>query len=168
MSEFYYAGGRKVELDRATDYVAVVEQTAREAGLDARVQKSSEEGSRRGGGVVLVERSALDEKTLATLRDVGALQPVYRKDRAVMVPLPEVRVEFDTPAQHQAVLDTLTHRDTPPHKIVQETDYAMVVQPTSGSGDDAVTLANEIYERAHPAAASARFVQFVPKRETGS
>lgn len=163
MGESYYAGGQKVELDRDEVYVAVVEDAARRAGLDAQVETASKDSPRRGGGVILAERSALDDKTIASLRDAGALQPVYRNKQAVMVALPEVRVEFDTAEQHSAVMDVLTDRDALPNTISHSTDYGMVVQPVSGKGDDALKIANEIHERGHPAAASVRFIQFVPK-----
>jgi hypothetical protein len=166
MSESYYAGGRKVEIDRDHSYVAVVSDVAKEAGLDAQVEVATKGSQRGGGGVLLVERDALDDKMLTSLRDVGALQPVYRNDQAVMVALPEVRVEFDTAEQRQAVIDVLADPRALPHKIVESTDDGLVVAPTSGKGEDALKLANDIQERGHPAAASVRFVQFVPKRET--
>jgi hypothetical protein len=165
MSESYYAGGHKVEINRDEDYVAVVSDVAKKAGLEAQVESASKDSQRGGGGVLLVERSALDDKMLASLREVGALQPVYRSDQAVMVALPEVRVEFDTAGQRQAVMDVLADPDALPHEIVQSTDEGLVVQPTSGKGEDALNLANDIQERGHPAAASVRFVQFVPKRD---
>ena len=165
MSESYYAGGRKVELDRDENYVAVVQQAAQEAGLDAQVETASKDSQRGGAGVLLVERSALDDKMLTSLRDAGALQPVYRKDQAVMVALPEVRVEFDTAEQRQSVMDVLADKSALPHTILQSTDYSMVVAPASGRGEDALKLANDIQERGHPAAASVHFVQFVPKRD---
>jgi hypothetical protein len=168
MSESYYAGGRKVELDRDENYIAVVQEAAHRAGLDAQVETASKDSPRRGGGVVLAERSALDEKTIARLRDAGALQPVYRNNQAVMVALPEVRVEFDTAEQRDSVMHVLADRDALPHKISQSTDYGMIVQPVSGRGDDALKIANEIQERGHPAAASVRFIQFVPKPKVRS
>lgn len=168
MSEFYYAGGRKVELDRDEEYVAIVQEAAHRAGLDTQVETASKASPRRGGGVVLAERSALDEKTLASLRDAGALQPVYRNNQAVMVALPEVRVEFDTAEQRHAVMDVLADRHALPHEISESTDYSLIVQPASGKGDDALKIANEIQQRGHPAAASVRFIQFVPKRKVRS
>lgn len=163
MSESYYAGGRKVELERADDYVAVVQDAARKAGLDGRVRTAIADNARQGGGVVLAQRSALDERTIASLADAGALQPVYRTDKGVMVALPEIRVEFDTLEQRESVMNVLSDRDMLPHTISETSDYGIVVAPKSGKGDDALKIANEIQERGHPAAASVRFVQFVPK-----
>src|SRR5262245_18748767 len=104
MGECYYAGGRKVELDRDDEYVAVVQEAAQQAGLAAQFETATKDMPRKGGGVVLAQRFALDEKTVASLRDAGALQPVYRSNDAVMVALPEVRIEFDTAEQCNAVM----------------------------------------------------------------
>ena len=163
MSESYYAGGRKVELDRDEEYVAVDQNAAEKAGLAAQVEKASKDSPRAGGGVALVPRSALDKKTIASLRDAGALHPVYRHNQAVMVALPEVRVEFDTAEQRRAVMDVLAESDALPPSVSESTDAGLTVRPESGSGVDALKIANEIHERGEDAEASVRFIQFVPK-----
>ncbi len=163
MSESYYVGGRKVELDRSVDYVAVDQTAAQKAGLQAQVDAACDGSPRQGGGVVLVPRTALDEKTIANLSDAGALQPVYRRKNAVMVALPEVRVEFDTAEQRRAVMDVLAESEALPHNVSQDTEDFLTVRPQSGSGVDALKLANDIHERGNDADASVRFIQFVPK-----
>jgi hypothetical protein len=162
MGAYYYAAGRKVELEDDDEHVAVDQKVAQEAGLGRQVAASAE-ASRQSGGVVLAERSALGEDTLARLRQAGALQPVYRRNRAVIVALPEVRVEFDNSDQRRAVMDMLAESPSLQHTITENNDERLVIRPASGSGDDALQMANEIYERAHPAAASVRLIQFVPK-----
>jgi hypothetical protein len=162
MGAYYYAGGRKVELESDDEHVGVDQKVAEKAGLDTQVRTASGAGPRYSGGVVLAQRSALGADTLASLRDAGALQPVYKRERAVIVALPEVRIEFDNPDQRRAVMNVLAESRSQ-HTIAEDTDDWIVVHPASGSGDDALKLANDIYERAHPAAASVRFVQFVPK-----
>jgi hypothetical protein len=167
MGESYYAGDRKVELDRAEDYVAVDQEAAHSAGLDAEAETASRDAERRGGGVVIVPRVALDAQTIATLADAGALQPVYRYDDAVMVALPEVRVAVDSPDQRQAVMDVLSEADALPTNISDNDGGRLTVRPASGSGVDALKIANEIHERALDANASVRFIQFVPKPMVG-
>ena len=159
MPAYYYAGGRKIALENDDEHVAVDQQAAEKAGLTSSLPTQSPQ---RSGGVVLASRSALDPDILARLRSAGALHPVYKRDRAVVVALPEVRVEFDNEAQRSAVMAFLKGEPAE-HTIAEHTDYGVVVRPTSGSGDDALRMANDIYERAHPASASVRFVQFVPK-----
>jgi hypothetical protein len=167
VSDSYYVGDQKVELNRAHDYVAVDEKAAYGAGLDAEVATASKEAERHGGGVVVVPRVALDEQTLASLSGAGALQPVYRHDDAVIVALPEVRVEFDSAEQRRAVLNVLTESAALPNDVCQSADDYLTVRPASGSGVDAIKIANEIHERGHVGDASVRFIQFVPRRTGG-
>jgi hypothetical protein len=162
MGAYYYASGRRVEIAPDDEHVAVDMNAAAKTGLDKEVA-SSVGTANRIGGVILAERSALDDKTFARLREAGALQPVYRRDRVLIVALPEVRIELDNPGQHRAVIDALNKGPIPRHTITDDTEERIVVKPASGNGDDALRIANEISERAHPAAASVRFIQFVPK-----
>lgn len=158
MRPYYYAGGQKVELEPDDEHVALDRTAAAKTGA-AEPANSTRSAA---GGVVVVERTAIDDDTMAKLRKEGAVQTVYRRNRALVVPLPEVRIEFDRPDERRAVLDLLSKIGTP-HTIAENTDDRLVVAPASGRGDDALRLANEVYERAHPAAASPRFVQIVPK-----
>ena len=165
MGAYYYAGGRKIELEPDDEHVAVDQKIASEAGLGAEVERAASGAPRLPGGVVLASRAALGEVRLNQFRRAGALRPVYRRDQAVVVALPEVRVEFDDPSQRGAVMDVLangSHDAT----IDEDREDGMVLRPRSGSGDDALKIANDIYERVRPAAASVRFVQFVPKPST--
>src|SRR5262249_20525373 len=143
---YYYAGGRKIALENDDEHVAVDQQAAEKAGLTSSLPTQSPQSS---SGVVLTRRSALDPDTLARLRSAGALHPVYKRDRAVVVALPEVRVEFDNEAQRSAVMTFLKKGEPAEHTIAEQTDDRVVVRPASGSGDDALRIANDIYERAH-------------------
>lgn len=163
MGAYYYAAGRKVQLEDDDDHVAIDQKAAERAGLRAELESATQEGARPASGVVVVDRASMGKGAIASLRDAGALRPVYRHDRAMVVPLPEVRVEFDTPQQRRSVMELLKGSQLPPHDVAESSEDRLVVRPTSGDGDDALTLANTIYERARPAASSVRFVQFVPK-----
>ena len=163
MKRYYYAGGKRVTIEEDKSQVAVDVSRAGAAGLEKVIAGLS--GPRLPGGVVLTERSAFDKEGLERLRKAGALRPVFLHDRAVMVGMPEIRVEFDDEKQRQAVLDSI---DKAPHpvEISEQSDDRLLLRPTSGSGDDALDVANYVYEHAHPAAASIRFVQFVPRPDT--
>jgi hypothetical protein len=163
MGAYYYASGQRVELETDDEHVAVDRNAARRAGLEQQVATVPAVAG-QSGAVVVTPRSALSAEALATLRKAGAVQPVYRRGRGTLVPLPEVRVEFDNPGQRQAVQKFLAaDRTMPRHSVVDDSDDRLVIRPASGRGDDALTIANEIYEHAHPAASSVRFLQFVPK-----
>jgi len=160
MKNYYYAGGRKIELEADDEHVAVDRAVAEAAGLT---------GSAIGGGlpdlrsgVVLSEKSSLSDKVLNALHGAGALRPVFRHDQAVLVALPEVRVEYDDLTQRNAV-KKLVASDFHDAAITEETEDRLILKPRSGDARDALKMANEIFEHAHPAASSVRFVQFIPK-----
>ena len=160
MKNYYYAGGTKIELVADDEHVAVDRAVAEAAGLT---------GSAIGGGlpdlrsgVVLSQKSSLGDKVLDALHGAGALRPVFRLDQAVLVALPEVRVEYDDLTQRNAVKKLLAS-DFHDAAISEETDDRLTLKPRSGDARDALKMANKIFEHAHPAASSVRFVQFIPK-----
>jgi hypothetical protein len=158
MDAYYYASGKKIELDHDPDYIAVDERAATQAGVDIPASATAHAAN----GIIVATRSAVPEETLDRLRNAGALQRVFKRDRALIIPLPEVRIEVDNPRQRAAVLkalDEVGERQT----IADEGGERIVVKPASGDGADALKIANHVYEQAKPAAASVRFMQFVPK-----
>ena len=164
MSTYYYAGGQKVDLEPDEEHVAVDQAAAKEAGLDA-FSANLDSAVRVGAGVLVTPRSSLSADIIQRLQEAGALQPVYRRDKAIVVAMPEVRVEFDTPDQRRKVMKLLSPNASDV-SVTEDTAERLVLRPVSGHGEDALNLANRIQERAKPAAASVRFVQFVPKPRT--
>lgn len=158
MGAYYYASGERVELDQDLDHVAVDERAASKAGVEIPASATAQ----AAGGVVVTARAAMADAALDTLRKAGALQPVYKRARALVIALPEVRIEVDNPRQRAAVMKVLAEMGES-HTIADESSERIVVKPSSGQGADALKIANHVYERAKPAAASVRFVQFVPK-----
>jgi hypothetical protein len=162
MGAYYYASGQRVELETDDEHVGIDRNAARRAGLEEQITTAPSIAG-QSGPVAVAPRAALSQEALASLRAAGALQPVYRRNRAIMVALPEVRVEFDRPEQRKGVLKFLADHKVPPHSITDQSDDRLVIKPASGRGEDALTIANAIYEGAHPASSSVRFLQFVPK-----
>ncbi len=160
MTRYYYAGGRRIELEPDDRYVAVDERAAGAAGVS--VEAGSAPVRRLPGGVTVSPRASLSEARLERLSKAGALRPVYRRDRSVLVALPEIRVEYDNARQRAAVKAAIPHAPCEA-EVSDESAEGLVLRPASGRSDDALALANYIYEQAHPASASVRFVQFVPK-----
>ena len=160
MKNYYYAGGRKIELKADDEHVAVDRAVAEAAGLTGSEVSGGVPDLR--SGVVLSEKSSLGDKVLDALHGAGALRPVFRHDQAVLVALPEVRVEYDNLTQRNAVKKLLASnfRDA---AISEETEDRLILKPRSGDARDALKMANKIFELAHPAASSVRFVQFIPK-----
>lgn len=162
MGRYYYAGGKKVAIEADETHVAVDQDRADAAGLRPLIERASAGAPRLPGGVVVTSRSNLEEKGLAKLREAGAVRPVFRHDRAMMVALPEIRVEFDDAKQREAVMASITDA---PHavEITEKGQDRLVLKLLSGSGEDALEVANFLFEHAHPASSSVRFLQFVPK-----
>jgi hypothetical protein len=160
MKNYYYAGGRKIELEVDDEHVAVDRAVAEAAGLTGKAVGSGLPDLR--SGLVLSVRSSLGDTVLDALHVAGALRPVFRHDQAVLVALPEVRVEYDDLAQRDAVKKLLAS-NFHDAAISEETDDRLILKPRSGDARDALKMANEIFEHAHPAASSVRFVQFIPK-----
>lgn len=165
MTRYYYAGGRRVEIEPDDRYVAVDEKVADAAGV--RVSAGDTPVHRLPGGVIVSPRSELSQAGLEQLSQAGALRPVFRRDRSMVVPLPEIRVEFDNATQRAAVRAAIPGAPFEA-QVSDENADGLVLRPASGRSDDALALANYIYEEAHPAAASVRFVQFVPKPDVKS
>ena len=160
MKNYYYVGGKKVELEVDDEHVAVDRSVAEAAGLSGSGVGSGLPDLR--SGVVLSVKSSLGDKVLEALHGAGALRPVFRHHQAVLVALPEVRVEYDDLTQRNAVKKLLAS-DFHDAAISEETDDRMILTPRSGDARDALKMANKIFENAHPAASSVRFVQFIPK-----
>jgi hypothetical protein len=158
MGAYYYASGKRVELDADPDHVAIDPNAAARAGVD----RSEIPAAHTASGVIVAVRSAVPAAALERLRKAGALQPVYMRNRALVIPLPEVRIEVDTREQHAAVMKALNDAGAS-YEIADQSGERIVVKPKSGDGADALKIANHVYEQAKPAAASVRFVQFVPK-----
>jgi len=163
VKRYFYAGGQRVPLERDEDQVAIEEDAAVRAGLGPLLERGSAGARRLPGGVLLLQRSKIDAATLAKLQ--GRIRPVYRHGAAMIVPLPEIRVEMDDERQASAVKEAI---DSAPHPVdVAETSARRVLlKPRSGSSEDALDIANHMFERARPAAASVRLVQFVPRPES--
>jgi hypothetical protein len=156
---YYYADGKKVELLDDDEHIAIASSAA-SADLVREVLAASGVSPRMG--TVIVSKASIEADGLTALDKAGALLPVFRLDRAMMVPLPEVRVEMDTQRQRDAVKRLLAGTDLGV-LVAEETDDRLVFRPSSGKPVDALEAANRIFEAAHPAASSVRFVQFVPR-----
>jgi hypothetical protein len=163
MDRYYYAGGKRVALELEPERIAVDPAKARGAGMADLARRVERDGTRLPGGRVVVGRATLGAADLLLLRESGGAQAVYRHGAVIAIPLSEVRIEMD-PGQRQAVLDALEATDIET-EIAEDTEERLVVRPRSGSGDDAMDLANFIYERARPAASAARMVQITRRPE---
>jgi hypothetical protein len=164
-SRYYYAGGEKVALTPADDLVAVDERAL------SSVPKAVENALRQNvqplsGGVALLNRADLGadaHAAMQVLEAAGAIHPVYRAQGALLVALPEVRVEETRGAKRKRLTDWLASHAKEAVVTLHGEDR-LVLQPKSGS--DALKLANELTEQVGPELAQARFLRVVPRPST--
>ena len=164
MKRYYYADGQRRTLEPVDDRIAIDVRGATSAGLGDRVA-ALPIASRLPSGMSIVERDAVDAALREQLQASGLVQPVYRSGSALIVLMPEVRVELegDQRAAAHAALDA----SPVAADVTDDTPERLSLRPRSGSSEDALDLANFIYERAQPAASSVRMFQVVQKPRSG-
>lgn len=160
MGRYYYARGERIGIAPDARHLAVDGRRAESAGLAPALKGLA--ARRLPEGVLLVERSDVATSLVEQLRRAAVVMPVYHREEAILVPLPEVRVEIEGAGQREAVMQSLATAGQPTD-VSEPVENWLLVRPRSGSGDDAIDLANHLHETAHPAAASVRFLQVVKK-----
>jgi hypothetical protein len=156
---YYYAGGEKIELTPADDLFAVEGGDARAAaGTTHPVGRALTDGLR------LVTRAELGDAAKG-LRGSKPKYPVFRSHGAVVVALPEVRVEEGRKAQ-RAKLDKWLKEHGDDVTVVSRDGDRVVLKPVSESGADALVIANDLTEEVGPEMAQARFIRVTPRPGT--
>src|SRR5262245_58952423 len=148
MGLYFYAGGKRQELEAVDDRLAVDTRGAASNGLGDVVSELPVV-SKLPAGMVIVDRGSLGKAAYERLNAAGLAQPVYRYGSALVVLMPEVRVELEDD-QHAAALGAV-QSSTVPAQITDDTPERLSLRPRSGKGEDALDLANFIYEKARPA-----------------
>jgi hypothetical protein len=166
---YYYAGGEKVELTRADDLVAVDERALANAGLPEAIGAAVHKVMRSlSAGVGLVDCAKLGGDVAEVVRALQAAKvtfPVFRSHGAVIVALPEVRVEETRGPKQKRLADWLaSHTDDAVVKSRREDQ--LVLEPASGYGGDALALANRLTEQVGPEMAQVRFLRVTPRPST--
>jgi hypothetical protein len=157
---YYYAGGERVALEPAADLVAVDDARVAEKLPDLlRSESALRAGKPLRGGIRLLPRDALSPETLQRLQDAGATQPVFRHEGAILIALPEIRVEDDSQAKLAAVRRFAAKKAQPSGDAAEG---RMTLRPLSNSGGDALSLANELAEQLKVGSVTPRFLRIVP------
>ena len=160
--DYYYAEGRRVPLKAAEGYCAVDLERVQSRVLTASVQELLDRsGAALRRGVAVLLESDVPDGIRAELEQRGALQPVYEYLDALIVILPEIRVE-ETRRDQRARLDTWIEKHRG-EADVSEADDRIVLTPKSGHGGDALRLANEIHEQVEPEMVQTRMLRIVSK-----
>ena len=142
---YYFAGGERVELHADLKHVGV--DLARAASLSGQRRSALRKAGRvLRGEVVLLEARKISDAELEGLKKEGALLPAYQVDDATIVVLPEVRVELKSASEDHRVRVKLEKAGVMDPKSVQERGSMLSFAPDSGRAEDALRLANELYE----------------------
>jgi hypothetical protein len=159
--DYYYASGKAVRLTPDEEWIAVDTRRSEAAVSPADLKALLRDASRPlRGDLVLVRRDALSSRQLDALAKQGAIHPVFHAGGAMLVALPEVRVEESSPERRQAVHRWL-RRHTRDAELVEDRGDRIVLRPTSGRGQDALSLANDLTEQVGPEMAQPRFLRIV-------
>jgi len=161
---YYFAHGKRVDLSPDPNHVAVDLERAAKASLPrARREALLRDGQELRAKVVLIARRSLGEGDRRKLDRAGALLPTFRAEGATIVVLPEVRVELRDSKQIPHLARRLHGADVDPTSVKTH-GSRFSFAPASGRAEDALRLANELYEELEPDASQARFLRVVPRQ----
>jgi len=164
--DYYYASGEPVRLTLDKEWVAVDARRSQAADASGNLRAALRDASRPlRGDLFLVRRDGFSSRQLDALAKQGAIQPVFHAEGAMLVALPEVRVEESSPERQQSVHRWL-RQHTRDAEIVEDRGDRIVLRPTSGRGQDALTLANHLTEQVGPEMAQPRFLRIVDRSDT--
>jgi hypothetical protein len=124
----------------------------------------SSHGRALSGSLVLVPEADAVGALGEDCASMAGVHPVFRsEDGALVVVLPEVRVEAEDPEALSAVRRAATNAH-----LTGEDEGRLVLAPDSGRGEDALALANQLAESGDLAAdvIQARFLRIVPRPDT--
>jgi hypothetical protein len=158
---YYYASGHPVNLVLDETWLAIDTRQFKAARTSPRLQAALlKDAHPLRGDLILVKRQALTPKQLDALTRHGAAHPVFQSEGALLIALPEVRVEESSSQRRRALLRWIReHGDVA--QVVEDNGERIVLRPTSGQGADAITLANQLSEQIGPELAQPRFLRVV-------
>jgi hypothetical protein len=156
---YYWAGGRRIPLRGSSEVVIDVTSAAGAQLAGSSLDRLRAQGRSLTSSLLLVPdsdaRAALGEDH----DSVAGVHPVFRsEDGALVVVLPEVRVESSDRRRLEAVGLSLTDAH-----VREQGEERLVLEPDSGRGVDALLLANTLAESQAAEVVSARFLRVVPR-----
>jgi len=159
---YYYASDKPVGLTLDEEWIAVDMDRVDPAADDIPAAALRGRARPLRGSLFLLRRDCFSGPQRDVLVERGAIHPVFRAEGAMLVALPEVRVEDASPRRQAALHDWLAqHRGEA--EIVQDRGDRMVLRPTSGRGLDALALANHLSEQVGPEMAQPGFLRIVER-----
>lgn len=157
----YFAGGTRVPLRDAPDLIAA--HRAALAGDSVGKRALDSQATSLPGGYLLFQVDQLPEGIGNQLEQAGLTQPVYRSAGAILVALPEIRVESEDDSLLEEVATSLG--DTKGLAISRSPGRLSLTLET-GDGSDALVLANSLTERHPGLSVTPRFLRIVERPAT--
>ena len=161
---FFYASGQRIPLTRDPERSAFFSEDLEHLELgedtDRRIADATQTLVR---GVVMFYYPELGSECVTDLEKRLTPQPVYRHRDALVVVLPEVRVEEAREGRAEEVEAWLEAHSEQVEVIDRRSDR-WALRPASGRGEDALTVANQLFEELKPELAQARFIRIVPRK----
>lgn len=155
---YFYAAGKRVTLVVESSLWALdTEALAFAVIADSMRAQILADARRLRGKYVLAH---VPFSALEPLRAAHAVQPVYRSADAMMVALPEVRVEESRPEHLRRLRDWLASR----RQRIEVSETAagrLTLRPSSGDAEEALEIANALQEEITPELAEARFIRSI-------
>ncbi len=157
---YFYAAGKRVTLELESSLWALDTEALPLAEIaDSIREQLLAEAQRLRGKYVLVH---LTSGLLEALRAAHVVQPVYRCADAMLVALPEVRVEESRPERLQRLRDWLKSQG-PRIEVSESENGRLTLRPSSGDAEEALEIANALQEEITPELAEARFIRSVAR-----
>jgi hypothetical protein len=154
-------------LEPADDELAFLGHALEAAELPEPIRAPVESAARPlSGDVRIVDRGQLPTESVVRLEQSGILLPVFRAEGALLVVLPEIRVEESRSGAPRQNLANWLSANADRTTVFEGTAGRIEIRPLSGKGAEALALANSLAEEVGPELAQARFVRLVPRPGT--
>ncbi|MEM7426423.1 MAG: hypothetical protein AAF441_10025 [Pseudomonadota bacterium] len=158
---YYYAAGKKVLLKPVNGLFAVDDdEIASRLPVAEHIAQIRKVTQKLRGRLALVRPADLTGAALDALRERRAARPVYEAEGALIIPLPEVRIEDDDQGKLDDVRSWL-RKHAHLAEITRDAARRIQVRPVSNDPVDALEIANRLTEEVGPAMAQTRFIRRV-------
>jgi urease accessory protein UreH len=155
---YFYAAGKRVTLTVESSLWALDTEALGAAMIgDAIRQRILADAHRLRGKYVLAH---VPSAALEPLRAARAVQVVYRSADAVLVALPEVRVEERRPEKLRRLRAWIESRRQQ-IEVSETEDGRLTLRPASGDAVEALEIANALQEEITPELAETRFIRTI-------
>ncbi len=160
-NRYVYALGRRIKLtlEPAYTYIEMIKDDSSDI-----AKKIAAQGTVLPGGATLTSKAVLTLAEWMSLSKTGITRNVYRFENKILaVPLPELRVVFDAEKRNEVF--KILEKTTIPFEIIRLGNDQMILRPISDLSEDALDLANYIYEQGIKVIPSARVLRVMESPE---